>query len=123
MPEARDFQATFRVLKALFAPYAPRLHATQDTDAFYMLDGEYSAQFKRTMFFGGVQIRRAYVSFHLMPIYTNPELLSRVSDTLKKRMQGKSCFNFVRPDRELFVELSALVERGFALYERLGWVK
>ena len=123
MAPARDFPATFAVLKALLVPYAARLHPSQDTATFYMLDGEYVAAFKRTMFFGGVQIRRAYVSFHLMPVYTNPELLSGVSDALKKRMQGKSCFNFVRPERELLLELSALVERGFNLYERLGWVR
>jgi hypothetical protein len=123
MPITRDFPGTFRVLKGLFVPYASRLHATQDSDTFYMLDGEYATEFKRTMFFGGVQIRRAYVSFHLMPIYTNPELLGSVSDALKKRIHGRSCFNFTRPERELLVELSALVDRGFALYERLGWVR
>jgi hypothetical protein len=123
MPASRDFPGTFRVLKGLLVPYASRLHATQDTDSFYMLDGEYATEFKRTMFFGGVQIRRAYVSFHLMPIYTNPELLGSISDALKKRMQGRSCFNFIRPERELLVELSALVDRSFALYERLGWVR
>lgn len=123
MPASRDFPGTFRVLKGLLVPYASRLHATQDTDGFYMLDGEYATEFKRTMFFGGVQIRRAYVSFHLMPVYTNPELLGSVSDALKKRMQGRSCFNFIRPERELLVELSALVDRSFALYARLGWVR
>jgi hypothetical protein len=123
MPIERDFRDTFAVLKALLRPYAPRLHPTHDTDTFYMLDGEYVTDFKRAMTFGGVQIRRSYVSFHLLPIYSHPELLSRVSDTLKKRMHGKSCFNFVRPERELLVELSALVDAGFGLYERLGWVK
>ncbi len=123
MPAGRDFAGTFRVLKALFTPYAARLHATQDSDTFYMLDGEYVSDFKRAMAFGGVQIRRAYVSFHLLPIYSHPELLSRVSDPLKKHLHGKSCFNFVRPERELLVELSALVDAGFSLYVRLGWVK
>jgi hypothetical protein len=123
MPAARDLRGTFTVLKGLLVPYASRLHTTQDSEYFYMLDGEYAAEFKRTMFFGGVQIRRAYVSLHLMPVYTNPELLGAVSDALKKRMQGRSCFNFVRPERDLLVELSALIDRGFVLYERLGWVQ
>ena len=123
MPAARDFAGTFRVLKGLLVPYAPRLHPTQDSDTFYMLDGEYVPAFKRAMPFGGVQIRRAYVTFHLLPVYSHPELLGSVSDALKKRMQRRSCFNFVRPDRDLLVELSALVDRGFALYERLGWVR
>jgi hypothetical protein len=123
MPSARDFRGTFAVLKALLTPYAPRLHAAADTETFYMLDGEYVPDFKRAMRFGGVQIRRAYVAFHLLPIYSHPELLGSTSDALKKRMQSRSCFNFVRPERELLVELSALVEAGFSLYERLGWVK
>jgi len=123
VPAEGDFRSTFAVLKALLTPYAERLHPTHDTETFYMLDGEYVSDFKRAMTFGGVQIRRAYVSFHLLPVYSHPELLSVVSDALKKRMQGKSCFNFVRPERELLVELSALVDSGFSLYERLGWVK
>jgi hypothetical protein len=123
MPAARDFTGTFAVLKGLLVPYAPRLHPTHDTDTFYMLDGEYVSDFKRAMTFGGVQIRRAYVTFHLLPVYSHPELLSSVTDALKKRMQGRSSFNFVRPERELLVELSGLVDAGFGLYERLGWVK
>jgi hypothetical protein len=123
MPAARDFSGTFAVLKGLLVPYATRLHPTHDTATFYMLDGEYASDFKRAMTFGGVQIRRAYVTFHLLPVYSHPELLSSVSDALKKRMQGRSSFNFVRPERELLVELSALVDTGFRLYERLGWVK
>jgi hypothetical protein len=123
MPDARDFRGTFAVLKGLLAPYASRLHTTQDSETFYMLDGEYAPDFKRAIAFGGVQIRRAYVSFHLLPVYSHPELLGSVSDALKKRLHGRSSFNFVRPERELLVELSALVDSGFRLYERLGWVK
>jgi hypothetical protein len=118
-----DLDGTFRVLKGLLEQYAPRLHATQDSATFYMLDGEYVPEFNRPMGFAGVQIRRAFVSFHLMPVYSHPELLSGISDSLRKRLHGRSSFNFVRPERDLLVELSALVDRSFALYERLGWVK
>lgn len=123
MPATRDFTGTFRVLKGLLEPYASRLHPTQDSDTFYMLDGEYVPAFKRAVPFAGVQLRRAYVTFHLLPVYSHPELLGSASDALKKRLHGRSGFNFTRPDRELLVELSALVDRGFALYERLGWVR
>jgi hypothetical protein len=119
----RDFHGTFRVLKGLLAPYAPRLRASEDSETLYMLDTAYVAAFKRAMPFGGVQIRRAHVSFYLSPIYSHPELLGSISDGLRRRMQGKSTFNFVRPERELLVELSALVDAGFTLYERLGWVQ
>src|SRR4051812_40268504 len=46
------------------------------------------------LWFGGVEIRKAYVSYHLMPVYARPGLLEGLSDGLKKRMQGKACFNF-----------------------------
>jgi hypothetical protein len=34
-------------------------------------------------------------------------------DELKKRMQGKSCFNFTSVDEGLFQELAALTGKGF----------
>jgi len=119
----RDFAGTFRVLRALLAPYADRLHPSEDTASHYMLDGEYSEEFKRRMNFGGVHVRKNFVSLHLMPVYTHPELIGRISDPLRRRMQGKSCFNFIRPDRELFTELSGIIDAGFTLYESIGWVK
>ena len=117
------FDDTFAALKALLAPYAPRLHLSADDPGTYMLEGEYAPALKRPMFFAGVRAGRAYVSFYLMPVYSNPELMGRISDSLRRRLHGKSCFNFTRPEPELFAELSALVRNGFECYERLGFVK
>jgi hypothetical protein len=58
-----------------------------------------------------------YVSFHLMGLYTFPEMLKSVSPALRRRMQGKSCFNFTHIDEELFAELERLTAasaKGFA---------
>ena len=41
-----------------------------------------------------VQIKKNYVSFHFMPIYIDPTLRESLSPALRKRMQGKGCFNF-----------------------------
>lgn len=57
-----------------------------------------------------------------MPVYVNPELLSDVSARLKRRMQGKSCFNFKFPDEILFEELADLTEAGFEDYKKHGFV-
>jgi hypothetical protein len=63
------------------------------------------------MWFASVRQGKAYVSFHLMPLYMNPPLLRTVSPSLKKRMQGKTCFNFkAAPEPELLKELERLVE-------------
>jgi hypothetical protein len=117
------FDATFAALKALLAPYEPRLHVNSDAAATYMLEGEYNAEIKRPMFFAGVRAGKAYVSFYLMPVYSHPELMGRISDGLRRRLHGKSCFNFTRPEPELFDELRELVRSGFSHYERLGHVK
>lgn len=68
------------------------------------------------MFFGAVMTGKAYVSYHLMALYMHPELVAGLSPELKKRMQGKSCFNFHKADLELFKELSVVTGRGLEKY-------
>jgi hypothetical protein len=63
------------------------------------------------MWFGEVRLGKAYVSLHLIPLCMNPSLDKLVSPSLKKRMQGKTCFNFqAAPEPELLKELKQLVE-------------
>lgn len=57
-----------------------------------------------------------------MPAYAHPALLEPTSAELKKRMQGKSCFNFTAIDKPLFQELEALTKAGFAHYKHQGFV-
>jgi hypothetical protein len=112
MPEQKDFQATFERLKKILSKYEKRLTVTANTPTSYLLDAGYSEKFKRTIFFGGVQIKKNYVSFHLMPVYAFPDLLKAISPALKKRMQGKSCFNFKTIDDEMLTELTTLTKHG-----------
>lgn len=58
--------------------------------------------------FGTVAVKKAYVSYHLMPLYARPTLADGISPALAKRRQGKTCFNFARADSALFAELAAL---------------
>jgi hypothetical protein len=116
-----DFPATFWGLKRVFAPFVRRLQVNADTRGRYYL--ETKSQYRgRPMFFGAVISGRAYVSFHLMPLYWDPSLLVKISPALKKRMQGKSCFNFTSPDPVLFRELGKLTSKGFALYRKKNLV-
>lgn len=70
--------------------------------------------------FGGVEIKKNYVAAHIMPVYVYPEMLDKISPELKKRMQGKSCFNFKKADAELFGELSELIDAGVARFKEDG---
>jgi hypothetical protein len=69
--------------------------------------------------FGGVVLGKAYVSYHLIPVYVWPDLLKNVSPELKKHMQGKSCFNFKSPDEKLFKEIADLTARSFQKFKTL----
>ncbi|MGH9314643.1 MAG: PQQ-binding-like beta-propeller repeat protein [Vicinamibacterales bacterium] len=76
----------------------------------------------RDLWFGSVRTGRAYVSYHLMPVYAFPDLLDAASPELKKRMQGKSCFNFREPDTKLFNELDRLTANGYRRFKEKGFI-
>jgi hypothetical protein len=111
MPTA-DFTTVFAKLKSIFKPYARKMDVLQDTEDCYMLNTRFIMKNKQPLCFGGVRLGKSYVSFHLMSIYASPELLKNMSPELKKRMQGKSCFNFKEVDQKLFSELSQLTRAG-----------
>ena len=46
-----------------------------------------------------------------------PEMVETISPELKKRMQGKSCFNFKKIDDALFDELVYLTKLGFSRFQ------
>lgn len=124
---ATDFGPAFESLKALLQPYADRFALLADKPEEYTLatkSAPKTAPHKgKPLWFGSVRKGKAYVSYHLMPLYTSPELAGRVSPELKKRMQGKQCFNFRSvPEAELLTELEELTEAGFGNYSENGWL-
>lgn len=112
MAAQNDFPRVFEQLRNILRPYQARLTLTADSPEGYSLDGPYSEKWKKNIFFGSAQIKKNYVSFYLMPVYMYPELLNDISPELKKRMQGKSCFNFKKVEPELFEELAKLTNKG-----------
>ena len=117
-----DLDAVFKELRSIMAPYAAKLDPTKDEAAELYVDTQYLQKNKKPLFFGAVQIKKSFVSFHLMPVYIKPELLDGISPGLRRRMQGKSCFNFAEVDQPLFEELASLTEAGFASYRQQGFV-
>lgn len=117
-----DLEAVFKELKSIMAPYAKKLDAKKDDESELYVDTKHIQKNKKPLFFGAVQVKKSYVSFHLMPVYVKPELLADISPKLKARMQGKSCFNFAEVDKPLFKELAALTKNGFASYKSEGFV-
>ncbi|BDX07469.1 hypothetical protein [Planctobacterium marinum] len=117
-----DFVAVFTQLKQILTPYAASLDCIKDTGDDYYLNSRHIMKNKKALFFAAVNIKKRYVSFHLMPVYVFPELLDTLSPQLKKRMQGKSCFNFTRLEKLHLDELSALTSAGYRKYQDSGYV-
>jgi hypothetical protein len=122
MATSTNFQPVFDQLKSILAPYAPNLTATADTGTDYSLNTSHLMFNKQNLFFAGLRQQKNYVSFYLMPVYVFPELLAGISPELKKRMQGKSCFNFKKVDDQLFQELAQLTQAGYNRYHAEGYV-
>lgn len=117
-----NLDAVFAELKAILAPFAATLDVKKDDETELYVDTRHLQKNKKPLFFGAVQVRKSWVSFHLMPVYLKPELLDGISAELKGRMQGKSCFNFSAVDKPLFAELASLIQAGFRSYQAQGFV-
>ena len=122
MAKQDGFPAVFAQLKWLLEPHADNLVVTADEPGNYALDAPASPAYPAGLFFGGVQVKKNYASFHLMPVYVFPDLLDGVPDRLCKRMQGKSCFNFATLDDETVADLTRLTATGYERYCQAGFV-
>ena len=114
------FAETFATLRALLQRHGKRLTTTVDKPGdFQLASPTLTDRAGRPLFVAAVQTKKNYVSFHLMPVYGNPTLLATVSPALRKRMQGKACFNFTAIEADQVKELSALTKKGFDGFKTL----
>ena len=116
------FKTVFLDLKKIMMVYFHSLIVVEDEVDNLYLNTRYIMKNKKPLYFGGVKIGKSYVSYHLMPIYVFPELLDNISPELKKRMQGKSCFNFKKTEKDLLEELGILTKCEFEKYQEAGYI-
>ena len=113
VPASAAFGATFKTLRALLKPYQRLFTVIVDQPGKYYLSTKTSKTASGTaIWFGGAEINKHYVSLHLMPVYAMPALLNGMSPSLRKRMQGTSCFNFTAIDPAHVKELKTLTKKG-----------
>ena len=122
MPDKNKFNEVFHRLKAIFKPYAKKMVVVQDTPSCYYLDTRYIMKNKKPLCFGAVRLGKNYVSFYLMSVYASPDLLKGMSPELKKRMQGKACFNFKTVEPKLFAELKKISDAGYKEFLDRKWL-
>jgi hypothetical protein len=89
----------------------------------YLLLGAPSEKYPDGQVFAGLRKGKRYVSYYLFSVYLEPGQLDGISPELRRRMQGKSCFNFTQVDEALFDELDGLTVRGRELYAERGLLR
>ena len=124
---SNDFIDAFQALKGVLAGVATSLAVGGDSPLEYKLVTRTPSPFPQhkghPMDFATVRIGKAYVSFHLMPLYMCPPLNEKVSPALKKRMQGKTCFNFKAvPEPELIAGLTLLTKAALEQWKGRKWI-
>jgi len=117
-----DFEEVFTKLKGILSLYADGMDVVTDDDSEFFINTRFMMKNKKPLYFGSVKINKKYVSYHLMPVYAAPSLLEHISAGLRKRMQGKSCFNFKVADDDLFAELAELTKNGYESYKEAGYL-
>lgn len=106
-----DFEAVFARLRKMMLDAAPKMTVAKDVaGALELRTGAIDPKTRQQGWFGTVMIKKSYVAYHLMPLYSQPELAENISPNLAKRKQGKTCFNFARNDESLFDELDRLTK-------------
>lgn len=124
VPKPLALDATFAKLRSLLAAQSKRLIVMVDKSGDYQVGSPtMKDRIGRPLYIAGIKTGKNYVSYHLMPIYMDPGLLKSVSPTLKKRMQGKACFNFTSLEREQAQDLANLTRIVIAAHRdlKLPW--
>lgn len=106
---AENFETVYSRLRQMMLQAAPTMKINQDKPgALELRTSTIDPKTRQAGWFGTVTIKKSYVAYHLMPLYTHPELADGISAELAQRKQGKTCFNFTRVDEALFKELARL---------------
>src|SRR6476646_6805145 len=112
-----DLAPVFAALRKLLESNLGYLTVQTDKPGNYHLEAPSILHRKKPLYFAGVRTGKNYVSFHLLYLYYNPAALKALSPALKKRMQGKACFNFTAVDEDCFAELGRLIADGLKIYK------
>ena len=121
MPANEEFATVFGALRAILAAHADRLNISKDTADYFVADSLRMRYRGNPVMFGAVRMGKNYVSFHFMPVYMSEQLRRSIPPDLRKRMQGKACFNFTRVDDVLLAELEALTATGIERFRDFRW--
>jgi hypothetical protein len=131
MPASPGFETVFNRLKKILQTHTGNFAVKPDTAISYGLQGKpgpaalkaWGGKMKKpVMPVAWVEIGKAYVSYHVMGLYSNTALQNSMSKELKARMQGKTCFNFKSINEPLFKELEQITVKAIDDFKKMGFV-
>ncbi|MGE0724416.1 MAG: hypothetical protein AB7O45_08580 [Alphaproteobacteria bacterium] len=128
---ADSFPAVFDALKSRLRRHAGDLAVLTDRPGRYEVTGRKPyhvtslrtgrAIAKRDAYFAGIVILRGHVGFYFMPACASPGFMDQFSPAMRKRLKGKSCFHFRRPE-EVDDELDRMIVEGRRAFEKIGLI-
>ncbi len=130
MDEAKQ-NDIYNAIRKLISVYSPpflveegKNVSNKDSYALHAVgDFEVEGRNRKEVWFAGVIKQKAYVGFYFMPIYSDPEAMTKVfSPRLIKCLKGKSCFYIKTNDAETMTDIKHALAEGFKLYKKRGWV-
>jgi hypothetical protein len=126
------FEPVFAQLRELLRAHAADFTVSHDTVTGYGLEAPvgpatlqaWGGKSKaRTIPVASVKVGKAYVSYHLMGMPGNARLVASLSDALRARMQGTSCFNFKQVlDDDLLEELQRATVESLRGLKKGGYI-
>jgi hypothetical protein len=115
----QEFELAFQGLRKILKPYDTKVRVIKDGPGCYLSESASIRYLGKPVMFASIT-SKSYVAFHLFPVYVFPDLVKGISPELKRRMQGKTCWNFKKPEELLFAELGRVVEASFQRFAELG---
>jgi hypothetical protein len=120
---ASDFPGAFAALRKILKRYSTGMIVQSDTPTDYTVVTPAIGPNRKPIWFVAVLSKKSAVTYHLFSLYFNPALEAKVPPELLRRKQGKTCFNFQRPDAALFAALDDLTKLGRENFGRHGLLK
>ena len=116
----------FNKLKLLMQKYegelTPKINTSEQYDLWSTKEIEVFGKKRKEVYFAGLVTQKDYISLHYLPIYANPQMKDAIPERLLKTLKTMSCFHISDLDDELSADIESLLAKGYAEYEKRGWV-
>ena len=127
MPLSQDelveiYNGLKRILKKYEGPFQPKHDLEDKYDLWSFKDLEIAGRKRKELFFASIIVRKTYVGFYYMPIYTDVSLKDVFKPELLSLLKGKSCFYIRDLSPEITSQIEEALEMGYELYKKRGWV-